>query len=369
MSTPFTMKKAFKKAVKVFNEYSKSDRHAILLISALIFVVFLARIIIGFIPQRTENSFENFNKFLKTIDKPKNPITKKYLFQFDPNTIEVKQLDSLDFPEFIKRNMINYRKAGGIFKDESDIRKIYGMTDSLYSVIEPYILLNKTSEKLAVQLDNDKNVSPFIFDPNTAGYDELTRCGFNRFQANNLLEYRRRGGNLKAPADLLKIYGIDSMFFKGIEPFVQIKLKDNERIAEFKNEYVVVELNSADSTDLFNLNGIGPVYARRIIKYRSLLGGFYAKNQLLEVYGITEEILNSIEPEIQIDTLKIQKIRVNFAEYRDFLKHPYLNKKQIEAILKYREKNGAFQNTEQLKTAGIFDDKTFYRVLPYFSCR
>jgi competence protein ComEA len=47
--------------------------------------------------------------------------------------------------------------------------------------------------------------------------------------------------------------------------------------------FTPVELNSADSTDLVELYGIGPVFANRILKYRDLLGGFYSVNQLLEV--------------------------------------------------------------------------------------
>ena len=42
----------------------------------------------------------------------------------------------------------------------------------------------------------------------------------------------------------------------------------------------VVELNSADSTTLRRVPGIGPVFASRIVRFRSLLGGFYTVSQL-----------------------------------------------------------------------------------------
>ena len=48
---------------------------------------------------------------------------------------------------------------------------------------------------------------------------------------------------------------------------------------------LMVELNSADSTTLQLLHGIGPAFARRIVRYREKLGGFSNKEQLLEVYG------------------------------------------------------------------------------------
>src|SRR5665647_1059817 len=47
-----------------------------------------------------------------------------------------------------------------------------------------------------------------------------------------------------------------------------------------------LDLNSADSLHLLEIPGIGPVFASRIIRYRTLLGGYYAVDQLREVYGM-----------------------------------------------------------------------------------
>jgi competence protein ComEA len=53
---------------------------------------------------------------------------------------------------------------------------------------------------------------------------------------------------------------------------------------------------------LLPLPGIGPVYAGRIIKYRNLPGGLISMEQLLEVYGISNETLDRIRDRIVIDT-------------------------------------------------------------------
>lgn len=50
----------------------------------------------------------------------------------------------------------------------------------------------------------------------------------------------------------------------------------------------VVEINSADTTVLKGVPGIGSTFANRIVKYRNLLGGFCHIEQLKEVYGIDE---------------------------------------------------------------------------------
>ena len=53
------------------------------------------------------------------------------LFEFNPNVLPVDSLQLLGIPPFLSERVINYRKAGGVFKEPEDLKKIYGMTDSL----------------------------------------------------------------------------------------------------------------------------------------------------------------------------------------------------------------------------------------------
>ena len=64
---------------------------------------------------------------------------------------------------------------------------------------------------------------------------------------------------------------------------------------------LTVELNGADTTTLQLLHGIGPVFARRIVRYRERLGGFTSTEQLLEVYGFTPQLLDHIRPYLRLD--------------------------------------------------------------------
>jgi DNA uptake protein ComE-like DNA-binding protein len=154
-----------------------------------------------------------------------------------------------------------------------------------------------------------------------------------------------------------------------IENHIRIENIKESPVANYSNVVIRIELNSADSTELMKLDGIGSVYAARILKYRDLLGGYYSVSQLLEVYNFPEETFKKIENSIFADTLLVKKIRINFAEYADLLRHPYLSKKQVEAVLNYRDKNGPIQNILQLKTNGLVDPETFSRIRPYFTCR
>jgi DNA uptake protein ComE-like DNA-binding protein len=358
----------FKKNFREYNNFSKGDRHAILILASLALITLIGAIVIRHIDLFPEKDYTYYRELAKNLvqAKSENPSGVKSLFYFDPNTISKTKLDSLNLPEFVKRNMFNYRNSGGLFKHPEDVRKIYGMNDSLFSEIEVYIRIKSPKEdKVEVKQINKPELKG-SFDPNTANSDELLEFGLTRFQVNNLIGYRGKGGVFKIPADVLKIYGIDSVTFSRIESFIKI----NEiQVPDNSDNKVLVELNSADTTVLMTLNGIGSAYARRIIKYREILGGFYNNSQLLEIYNFPQETYQKVKDYFYVDTLSVHKIRINFAEYKDFIRHPYFNKQQVDAILKYRQKNGPFYEIEQLRKEKLLDEPTFLKIRPYLTCR
>jgi len=336
--------------LKGFNSFSKGDRNAIIILGIFILLFFVGVIIVNNIQPKSKYNYSQYEQLLNDLESPENNHRQsgKVLFVFDPNTINSEMLDSLDLPEYVKQNILNYRKAGGRFKATAEVRKIYGMNDSIFKSIESYIVIAGKTDLNENKRDEAVRINGFI-DPNKADFNQLIEFGFNRFQSNNIIEYRKRAGSFKTKTDLLKIYGIDSAFFKSIESFIQIEVAEESTIVSYNPVVIKVELNGADSTELMKVNGIGPVYARRILKYRELLGGFYSTAQLLEVYNFPEETFKNIESSISADTLLIKKIRVNFDEYADLLRHPYLNKKQVEAVLNYRGKMDLFKIYYSLK--------------------
>lgn len=62
----------------------------------------------------------------------------------------------------------------------------------------------------------------------------------------------------------------------------------------------IININTATSTQLQTLNGIGDTYARRIIEYREANGGFDSIDELINVKGIGEKRLENIRPYITL---------------------------------------------------------------------
>lgn len=128
-----------------------------------------------------------------------------------------------------------------------------------------------------------------------------------------------------------------------------------------------VELNQADSLTLQKIPGIGPVFSRRIIKYRELLGGFYAVHQLAEVYGIDADKYAALEPWFTVDTTLIRPLAVNQADYRTLIRHPYLNKQQTKILLRLIERKGKLQGWEELRLLDEFPPGEIERLRYYLS--
>ncbi|MDR1624834.1 MAG: helix-hairpin-helix domain-containing protein [Tannerellaceae bacterium] len=128
-----------------------------------------------------------------------------------------------------------------------------------------------------------------------------------------------------------------------------------------------VELNTADTLVLKKVPGIGSAFARRIVKFRDLLGGFYTVSQLQEVYGMDEERYQALRNWFHVDTLYIAKLSVNRLPYDVLIKHPYLNYAQTRSICRLRQQKGRLSGWENLQLLDEFSATDIERLRAYLS--
>ena len=210
----------------------------------------------------------------------------------------------------------------------------------------------------------------FHFNPNSLPEKGWSRLGLSDKQIKVIQNYKAKGGNFKQKSDFKKMYCISDKQYIKLEPYILIPSKQNKVLVRKKEqiEIKIVELNIVDSTELVALRGIGPFYAKSIVKYRSELGGFLNKQQLLELWKFDEKKLETISPQISIDPEKIKKININTCVAKE-LKHPYLNWKQVNAIINYRKHHGKFNFVEDIKKTDLINDLTFDKVSPYLTTK
>ena len=127
----------------------------------------------------------------------------------------------------------------------------------------------------------------------------------------------------------------------------------------------LININLADSFAFKKLPGIGVKYSSRIVRYRNLLGGFYAKEQLLEVYGIDSALFNRISPYLLLGNYDLREMNINVCGVKDLSAHPYVSYKLAKLIVKYREHHGMYSSLDELKTIPLIDEQLFRKIVLY----
>ena len=221
------------------------------------------------------------------------------------------------------------------------------------------------------------------FDPNPAPPEQLLALGLQPWQVRSLLKYRSKGGVFRQPSDFARLYGLTLKQYRQLEPYIRIS-DDYRPAADFiasKRPHAMhqrdtlrypvklkagmhVFLNSADTTDLKKVPGIGSYFARQIVNYRNRLGGFSSIEQLAEIEDFPIESLTFFA--VSTDELgKIHRLNVNKLSLNELKRHPYINFYMARAIVDFRRLHGDLQSLDQLKLLKDFSEEKVRRLQPY----
>lgn len=230
--------------------------------------------------------------------------------------------------------------------------------DSLVQLMEGGMVKNVSIHELSPKL--------LPFDPNTVKREDLLSMGISDEIASRIIKYRDSGGKFRIKKDLQKIYGLSADTYARLALY--ITLPDTQQVATKAKKIERLDINRADTTQLIKLRGIGTVLSARIIKFRNVLGGFYAVDQLREVYGISELALESLQKYTFVAPDFVpQQLNINEADFKTLVRHPYISYEMTKAILNHRETYGAFTDKSHLKEIPAIADSTFNKLKPYIA--
>jgi competence ComEA-like helix-hairpin-helix protein len=214
----------------------------------------------------------------------------------------------------------------------------------------------------------------FIFDPNTADSITLIKLGLKPYMASNILKFRSKGGTFKTADDFAKMYGLSAQKFQELKPYIQIapkQLTSNKptkaTIQKSIQENIHIDLNSADTTELMKVKGIGRSYAKSIIRFRQQAGGFTCLEQLKEIYGMTDTNYEKIYPYCLINKDLVKLININTASVDKLNAHPYLNFYESKAIYEYRRRKGKIKNMDELKNITEIKPESLQKIKDYLA--
>lgn len=175
--------------------------------------------LLTFQPER-EQEFEQYLDSLREAEYAarKAEYAKQYakpivhLQPFDPNTADSALLVTVGLQPWMAKNLIRYRAAGKVFRQPEDLRSLYGMNDTLYATLEPYIQIDtaKWHDSSGVSRDSvrvERIVKrDTILELNTSDTTELQLLrGVGRYTAVQIVRYRQALGGYYSVNQLYEI--------------------------------------------------------------------------------------------------------------------------------------------------------------------
>jgi competence ComEA-like helix-hairpin-helix protein len=215
--------------------------------------------------------------------------------------------------------MLKYRAKGGRYREAEDLKRLYGMTDSMYLALLPYIVI----DTMAINQWRDSI----------------------RTRRKDSIAALRDSGSGR----------VDS-----VPRFVRQK-RDT-----------ILNLRTADTTELKLIKGIGSYRAKQIIRYREQLGGFASVEQLREVKALQPLLSDSLSADsllghFVLDSVKVAPLQVNIAHVESLQRHPYLSFEQAKAIYELRRRKIRLKSIDQLRTLDCLSESDLLRLQPYLS--
>lgn len=220
-------------------------------------------------------------------------------------------------------------------------------------------------------------IKPFPFDPNFLDEKGWVKLGFTQRQASGIIKFRDKGGKFKKKEDVKKLHVVDDDIYALLEPFIEIEEtsvttgypeKDNAKNKP-AGDYAPyrAEINGADSAELVKVRGIGPAFAKRILRHRDKLGGYSDIGQLQEIFGMDSARFIQIEQYLYIDHSLIKQINVNAASLDELRSHPYIGYYVAKSIVDKRIQKGGFKDLNELKEISLIHESLFTKLSPYLT--
>lgn len=303
----------------------KSDRRVILLLMVIAIVSVCVMIFQEAVKEKRDDAKDE--AVVNGGELVTNPENKRAeLSSFDPNTVDSVTLLKYGLGPMQIHSLMAYRRHNGTFDKPLAVSKLYNWSDQDVDKVLAYIKIDEKYKK-------------------TYRYRE-------QYEKENMEEYERARKPYKT-----KVY--DQSFDANREN------EQPERKYPESNKFKTltkVDINTADTTLLMRIPGIGKGIAASIIRLRGKLGGFYSVEQLAEISFMSPELYEWLKVEPDAD---IHLININKASFHVLNAHNYISYNQARDLMNYRRLYGTIKDKGALIGTGIFTKEEVERLSPY----
>lgn len=266
---------------------------------------------------------------------------------------------------------MKYRDMLGGFDSIPQLRQVYGLTDSTYHCILPFLVWDEIPAELLAKRKN-KNLSQYgeknrqipVIDINEASAEEFARLpGIGEVLSQRIVKYRTAKKGFASVEEISKVYGISPETYEQLLPYLRLKAPATPATptkTDFQTEKTtngavennaktteIVDLNTASLEALLKVPGIGQYTAQKIVESRSHIGGFALVEHLALLGGIQADNFQKMKPFLKVSP--VSKQNLNKISAYALQKYPSLNANTANALVNFRKLNGYFQSWDELK--------------------
>jgi len=214
------------------------------------------------------------------------------------------------------------------------------------------------------------------FNPNFITDHRGYILGMTAEEIDRLHQFRAKDQWINSIEDFKKVTQISDSLLSEISPYFKFPewVTRPKTQTDFKNNFTEKsfvqkqDLNKAAEEQLQKIYGVGEVFSKRIIEYRSKFNGFQTDEQLYDVYGLESLVVKNILKEFTVKTKpEVVKININTASASDIATLPFINFQLAKEMVDYRLLHEGFKNMEELKKVKNFPIQKFDRFILYLT--
>lgn len=192
-------------------------------------------------------------------------------------------------------------------------------------------------------------------------------------EIDRLLQFRAKGNFISSAIQFQQVTGVSDTLLQELSPLFTFPdlykrpgaFKTGERA---KPATVPGDINLATAESFRQVNGIGPVLSKRLIRFRKALGGFRTGREVFDVYGISPEVAEKILVQFKVETpVTDPLLNINLATEAQLRQFGYFTRELADEVIAYRDQNGPFTTLDSLKDVPGFPVDKLERIRLYLT--
>ncbi len=216
----------------------------------------------------------------------------------------------------------------------------------------------------------DKSATIYPFNPNFITDYKGYSLGMTVAEIDRLHKFREKGQWINSAEDFKEVTGVHDTLLAKLSPYFKFPDWVNNKRQQPKNaerQYVQYEnkepkvykaedkkavqldINEALEEDLDKVYGIGPAFAKKILRRRAQLGAFVSMEQMDDFEEFSPEAIVELKKSFKVaGQPRVEKININTASLSQLSYFPYFNRSLAKAIITKRSMKGKINKIEEL---------------------